>query len=173
MDLFEDVRQQAYDLFEQNNHVPRFEQYLHKYECSLPCTDCAQYYYRIYEEGQSKPSVGEDKHPRCDCFYALVRQLLAGTISAKGEQSPDLYLKKYGVLPDYYITKEEAINVYHWDKRTNKLSDVAAGKMIGGVVYFNKKHLLPKKKGEYGTNATWITKTEIETANGCFIPMTD
>lgn len=147
MDLFEDVRELINDLFNQSNRIPHFEQYLHKYECRMPCNDCGQYYYRLYEEGQHKPPVGEAKHPHCDCYYALVRQLLAGTISIKGEQSPDLYLKKYGVLPDYYITKEEAINVYHWDKRINKLSDVAAGKMIGGIVYKNKKQLLPEKEG--------------------------
>lgn len=147
MDLFKDIRQQAYDLFENDNNNSRFEQYLHKYECRLPCNDCGQYYYRLFEQGSTKPSVGEDNHPRCDCYYAIVQQLLAGTISIKGALSPDLYLKKYGVLPDYYITKEEATKIYNWKPGKNTISGVAPGKMIGGIVYNNDNHLLPEKEG--------------------------
>lgn len=147
MDLFNNVRDQVYGLFEDDNRNPRFEQYLHTGRCLTPCRDCGQYYYRIYEEGASKPPVGEEKHPNCDCYYDWVQQLLAGTISRMGSLSPDVYLKQHGVLPDYYITKEVAINEYHWNSSRNKLSNVAPGKMIGGVVYENKAHLLPEKEG--------------------------
>ena len=113
----------------------------------MPGLDCGQYYYRLFEVGQYCPPVGEEKHTRCDCYYAPVQQLLAGTISQKGALSPDIYLKQYGVLPDYYITKEVAINEYGWNNRRNKLSNVAPGKMIGGIVYNNDKHKLPEKFG--------------------------
>ncbi len=83
MDLFKEIRNKAYELFEYGNRIPRFEQYMHLGACKMPCKACGQYYYRLYEVGKSKPPVGEENHPKCDCFYYLVQQLLAGTISLK------------------------------------------------------------------------------------------
>lgn len=147
MDLFRDVRERVRSLFEHDDTNSHFEQYLHKGECRTPCIDCGQYYYRLFEKRQVKPPVGEEKHPRCDCYYDEVKQLFAGTISVKGELSPDVFLKKYGYLPNYYITKETAINEYHWIRGENTLAEVAPGKMIGGIVYNNDKHILPEKEG--------------------------
>lgn len=70
-----------------------------------------------------------------------------GTISNKGIQSPDVYLKAYGKLPDYYITKEEAKEKYGWVQGKNTISGKAPGKMIGGNTYYNIPPNLPQKEG--------------------------
>ena len=147
MDLFKDVREQVYELFNRDVHYARFDQYLHLGICHMPCLDCGQYYYRLFEVGQPRPPVGEENHPRCDCYYAPVQQLLAGTISRMGSLSPDIYLKQYGVLPDYYITKETAINEYGWRQGKNTMAGKAPGKMIGGNIYENSDRILPERSG--------------------------
>ena len=88
MDIFKDVREQAYELLEQYNRNQRFKQYLHKGTCSMPCNDCGGNYYRLFEYGKSKPLVGDKNHPHCDCYYDWVKRLLSGTISVKGELAP-------------------------------------------------------------------------------------
>lgn len=55
------------------------------------------------------------------------------------------YIAKYGVLPDNFITKNEA-KVLGWDSRKNYVSDVAPGKSIGGDRFGNYESLLPDKK---------------------------
>lgn len=37
--------------------------------------------------------------------------------------------------------------LYNWKPGKNTLAGVAPGKMIGGIVYNNDKHLLPEKEG--------------------------
>lgn len=120
---------------------------MHRGLCKIPCKNCGSYYFRIFDKSGAKSPVGEEKHPHCDCYYSDVEKLLAGFISVKGKLSPDVYLKNYGRLPDYYITKEEAINDYGWNSRRNTMAGVAPGKMIGGIPYENKKHILPEKEG--------------------------
>lgn len=61
--------------------------------------------------------------------------------------APDVYLKAYGKLPDYYITKEEAKEKYGWNPRRNTLAGKTPGKMIGGDVYNNNDLKLPQKEG--------------------------
>ena len=70
-----------------------------------------------------------------------------GTISKMGLNAPDVWLKAYGVLPDYYINKTVAQEEYGWNSRRNTIGGKAPGKMIGGDVYLNDKNLLPVKPG--------------------------
>ena len=88
-------------------------------------------------------------HFECDCKYKDIEIKLAGSISNKGFRAPDVYLKAYGKLPDYYITKEEAYKL-GWEPCKN-LAHFAPGKMIGGEPYFNKKGYLPEKEGRLFT----------------------
>ena len=55
------------------------------------------------------------------------------------------YLKKNGVLPDYYITKAEA-RKKGWVASEGNLCDVLPGKAIGGDVFTNREKKLPNKK---------------------------
>lgn len=55
------------------------------------------------------------------------------------------YLKKNGVLPDYYITKGEA-RKKGWVASEGNLCDVLPGRAIGGDVFSNREKKLPNKK---------------------------
>ncbi|MHC1786338.1 MAG: ribonuclease domain-containing protein [Christensenellales bacterium] len=54
------------------------------------------------------------------------------------------YIKAYGKLPDYYLTKAEARRL-GWDG--GSLEPYAPGKLIGGDRFLNLEGLLPEKKG--------------------------
>ena len=60
------------------------------------------------------------------------------------------YLKEYGRLPDYYLTKEEARKL-GWEG--GSLEEYAPGKVIGGDRFGNFEGLLPKKSGRSWTEA--------------------
>lgn len=122
-----------------------FVQYIHQGKCFFPCFDCILNNLRIFDNDHTKPPIGEDKHPHCDCYYQDVQTMTIGSISQKGNESPDVHLKLYGHLPDYYITKDEAINKYGWDNSKNTLSGKAPGFMIGGDVFYNAPPRLPLK----------------------------
>ncbi len=139
-DLFRNILNRL--LSEQKINV-RFLQYHHRGSCKTPCMDCPSRDKKIYQTGQH---IFLPAHPHCDCYYSEVETLPAGSISEK-QPSPDVWLKMYGKLPDYYITKEEAITKYGWNSNKNTLAGKAPGKMIGGDIYYNDKHILPEKSG--------------------------
>ena len=58
----------------------------------------------------------------------------------------DLYVVLHGVLPNQYLTQEEAKKA-GWDKLLGNLSEVLPGRMIGGDVFENRKHKLPESPG--------------------------
>lgn len=139
MGVFENIRDLILKFFNQNGN-PRFLQYYHVGDS---CEDCKSKHLRIYERG-TEPKL--PAHPRCDCYYKNVPVIAAGTVSELGDLAPDVYLKKYGRLPDYYITKEVAEQLYGWDNSKNLVSSKAPGKMIGGNLYKNKPPILPQKE---------------------------
>jgi len=128
-----------------------YKQYLHRAICRLgPCGDpkddsnelcCAPFIWCIHASNQLHVLP---KHPNCDCFYKDVKIKPLGSISTRSP-SPDLWLKMFGKLPDYYITKQEAEKL-GWTKGKD-LSKIAPNKMIGGDIYKNRKHILPEKDG--------------------------
>lgn len=122
----------------------KFLQYRHRGSCQTPCVDCPEKDKRVYENGLH---VAVPAHPHCDCYYEDVKTKKVGTVSELGINGPDGYLKMFGELPDYYITKDEAINKYGWDNSKNTIAGKAPGKMIGGDIYYNDKHILPEKEG--------------------------
>ncbi len=56
------------------------------------------------------------------------------------------YLKKYGKLPENYITKQEARKL-GWTGSRSTLWDVAWGMSIGGDTFGNYEEILPIKRG--------------------------
>ncbi len=125
-----------------NTPTTNFVQYVHIGSCDTPCADCPARHLKIYQVGSE---VKLPAHPYCDCKYNEVDEQNAGTISNKGVVAPDVYLKAYGKLPDYYITKEEARSL-GWSEGKN-LAHFAPGKMIGGDIFKNKDGILPEKEG--------------------------
>ncbi len=64
----------------------------------------------------------------------------------KGLDGADWWLKNYGKLPEYYLSKEEARKL-GWKPQKGNLSWVAPGKMITGGVYHNDDGKLPDNLG--------------------------
>ena len=58
-----------------------------------------------------------------------MRTIAAGTVSEMGEDGVDVYLMKYGRLPDYYVSKSEARKA-GWKKSGATLDAVLPGMMI-------------------------------------------
>ncbi len=140
----DDLFRKILDIFlnKSSGLTAKFLQYQHRGSCINPCKDCPARNKRIYENGNE---VKLPAHPHCDCYYTNVETKAVGTISTR-QPAPDVWLKAFGELPDYYITKEEAEQLYGWT-RGKDLSKLAPGKMIGGDIYYNNKHILPEKEG--------------------------
>ncbi len=128
-----------------------YMQYLHAGFCATgPCGNskdynndmcCAPFVWCVHASNKLHTLP---KHFRCDCYYKEVKNKPLGSISNRSP-SPDVWLRQYGHLPDYYISKEEAESL-GWRPGKN-LAHFAPGKMIGGEIYKNKKHVLPEENG--------------------------
>lgn len=149
MSILEDIQSKLRRIFsgENQDSGSQFLQWRHKNMRKTHCFNCLFYHLRIFANDESKPQIGNNNHPFCECFYDDVEQKSVGSISNKGLQSPDVYLKAYGKLPDYYITKEEAKEKYGWIQGKNTIAGKAPGKMIGGDLYLNVPLILPEKEG--------------------------
>lgn len=142
MSVFDNIRNVVTGLFP-HGKKRKFLQYRHTGKCKVPCNSCGDYYFRIFEKGTE---IKVPRHENCDCYYKDVQEMLAGTVSKKGKEGPDYYLKYFGRLPSYYITKKEA-EALGWNSRRNTLSGKIPGKMIGGDDYDNKDKIFPIKEG--------------------------
>ena len=148
MSIFDNIKNLTDKIFNIETCLKNnFVQYHHFGRCAVPCEDCKSKNNRVFENNNTKPLVGEENHPHCDCYYTDIETKTAGSVSKLGINGPDYYLKYKGKLPDYYITKDEAINVYGWNNSKNTIAGKAPGKMIGGDVYINKEKFLPIKNG--------------------------
>lgn len=137
------IREQLDDLV-QDKSPSNYVQYQHANTCQTPCLKCEEFYKRVFQYSQRQKVA---QHLGCDCYYSIVSIKPLGSVSKKGLFGPDVWLKLFGKLPDYYITKEEAITKYGWNNSKNTLAGKAPGKMIGGDIYSNKERLLPEKTG--------------------------
>ena len=75
-----------------------------------------------------------------------VQTILRGTATNKGQNGADFYLFNFNILPDYYISIEEAYAL-GW-KSGKDLSKFAPSKMLAKGVYMNYNGHLP-------TGCTW------------------
>ena len=75
-----------------------------------------------------------------------MRTVEVGTVTDKGFDGADAWLMYSNILPNYYVTKEEAAQ-YGWIPKKHNLSEVLPGYMIGGNIYQNKEEKLPQKTG--------------------------
>ena len=151
MSILDDIREKVLGIFNKELKS-EFVQYHHEKEndeikCGNPCLRCTSNNLRIFKNDDKKPLVGKENHPNCHCTYEEVEQKPVGSISKMGDLAPDVYLKRYGKLPDSYITKEEAKEKYGWNPRRNTMEGKAPGKMIGGNIFNNEQKILPIKEG--------------------------
>lgn len=103
------------------------------------CLDCIKREYKIYDIS-NEPLL--PLHERCGCYLDWLRSLQVGQASILGNNGPDYYLKHLGILPNYYITKEDAKKL-GWSPWKGNLDKVAPGKMIGGNIFDNRQNKLP------------------------------
>lgn len=82
-------------------------------------------------------------------FCGIIKRMIAllvGTATKNGEKGADWYLKIYGKLPNYYITKEIAERLGYKSYLGN-FSDVAPNKMLFKGIYRNRNEHLPTALG--------------------------
>ena len=85
-------------------------------------------------------------HINCRCDILTMKSIRAGTATISGKNGADLLLKYDSKLPNYYITKEDAIKKgYH--PILGNLSRIAPGKSITNGEYYNRNGHLPKADG--------------------------
>ena len=146
MSIFDDIRESIENFFKEftrnYNQSTRWKEY--KLGMTRThCLYCMSRENKIYEYNDG-PELPE--HDGCACYLQALRTLYAGTATKLGENGADYYLKYFGHLPNYYITKEQA-KLLGWVSWKGNLDKVAPGKMIGGNVFKNKEQKLPGKVG--------------------------
>lgn len=93
---------------------------------------------RIYEE----PPV----HENCRCEIKRMKAIYDGYATRNGQEGADYWLIKYGFLPEYYLSKDDAKEL-GWKALLGNLAEIAPGMMIGGDVYQNRNCHLPQVEG--------------------------
>lgn len=127
------------------------------------CKPCEERTGQIYPIDQFIPV--KKLHPFCRCEVKPVTIIAAGTLTKDGKNGADYYLKYYGVLPDYYITREE-LRELGWS-RGNTPDKIAPGKMVFGGIYHNYNGHLPSAPNRIWYEADFNYTSGIR--NGCRI----
>ena len=109
------------------------------------CRNCVYFCGKIYRIDESvipEPQI----HQHCRCYIEIMEAVYAGTVTRKGAEGADWWLKYKGKLPDYYISLDEA-RKQGWDSQTGNLHIKCPGKMIFRGVFQNRKGTLPSAPG--------------------------
>lgn len=149
MGIFDDIKELIQSYFYKTTNKYNQSKVWKEYNLGQTLTHCGICYERknkIFEAYYNEPKLPE--HINCKCYLDWLRSVEVGKATKLGVNGADFYLKYYGKLPDYYITKEEAKNL-GWISKTGNLDKVAPGKMIGGNVYKNQPAYLPEKEGRF------------------------
>lgn len=104
------------------------------------CDECFRQHKKIFSRFEH-PELFEHKHSFCRCQRISVQGIAAGTATKDGTDEADWWLKYYGRLPDYYITREELENL-GWSLG-DRPSQFAPGKMATMGIYDNEDERLP------------------------------
>ena len=109
-------------------------------------------------QGSPDPSLPENTTlPTISTTEQTLSALLDITGSYTTKEDVALYIHQYGILPDNFITKDEA-RTLGWDG--GSVEPYAPGKCIGGDRFGNYEGLLPNAPGR-----TW-TECDIDTLGG-------
>lgn len=85
-------------------------------------------------------------HNNCRCKIILLPAIQLGTATMDGKYGADMWIVLYSVLPDQYITKDQAISA-GWVNFLGNLQDVMPGAVMGGNIFYNNKGKLPSAPG--------------------------
>ena len=124
---------------------------------STPCDDCDNARGKIISVAE-KDNYRVELHPNCRCYLAPMKVIEAGYATRDGTNGADYWLYYKGKIPDYYITKKQA-EALGWISQKGNLAQVAPGKMIGGVPYYNENGHLPSAPGRewYEADISYIS----------------
>lgn len=109
------------------------------------CKYCRDRHGCIFAKGY-EPKREIPVHPYCMCRIVAMDAIRAGTATIDKEEGADYYLKKLGVLPDNYLTKDAAIAL-GWKNKKGNLKETCGEVTLGGMIYENKESKLPDKNG--------------------------
>ena len=84
-------------------------------------------------------------HPHCKCELSTNMAIIAGNATNDGKNGADYWLKHYGKLPDYYVSREEYIKA-GWKSGKPPIKWFP-DKMMYGDIYYNEKGKLPNVLG--------------------------
>ncbi len=147
MSIFDDIKESVENFFKEKTTKYNKSSKWKEYKLGATLTHCATCYDRnnkIYEAYYNEPKLPE--HDNCKCYLEWLKSLGVGKATELGINGADFYLKYYGRLPEYYITKQEAKSL-GWKSYKGNFDKVAPGKMMGGNIYKNKLGILPNKEG--------------------------
>ena len=105
------------------------------------CLNCRKNNGKIYDINE-KVEPQPPLHSHCRCIIERLKSIYAGTATKDGVKGADWYLRNYGKLPNYYITKERAEELGYKSYLGN-LSKVAPKRMLFRGVYNNRDGHLP------------------------------
>lgn len=99
----------------------------------------------LAENGRIFRSDKQPHHQNCRCTKVPLQATPAGFATNDGQNGTDYWLKNYGSLPEYYVSKEE-IEELGWEYGKSP-STYAPGKMIVRGIYDNFDRKLPHETG--------------------------
>lgn len=143
MDILEEIKESLQNIWKTISVVDKSQNWF-TYHLGLNknhCETCSKLNNKIVDKSSTPPI-----HIGCKCVLSPLKKVSIGKATEKGIEGADYWLKHFGTLPNYYITKEEAIEL-GWISRRGNLDEVAPGKMIGGSIYKNLDERLPEKIG--------------------------
>ena len=108
------------------------------------CFDCADNHGRIFNVNDRTVML-PPLHPHCRCTLKDIEAIEAGNATSNGIDGADYWLKYYGHLPNYYISRPQ-LEELGW-KYGDRPSKFAPGKMYGGDIYRNDDRKLPHRIG--------------------------
>ena len=108
------------------------------------CGECRSHHGKIYSANEI-PDMKPPLHVMCRCEILPMEAIMPGKATKDGENGADYWLTHYGKLPDYYISKEELIEL-GW-KGSKTIASKAPGKMYFGGIYNNDDGHLPSAPG--------------------------
>ena len=107
------------------------------------CAECFKKHGTIYDTTFERDDI-MPIHPNGLCELPSMRTKMAGTVTKLGPLGADAqlcYLKK---LPDFYVTKKDALKS-GWKRALGNLNDVLPGKSLGGDIFYNDLGKLPSE----------------------------
>lgn len=110
------------------------------------CVYCVKQHGKIVAISILNMQSNVNAHPNCNCVYVSMRTKPYGTATTLGYNGADAYLMTLQRLPNYYISKVDAVNA-GWVAWQGNLDEILPGKMIGGDVYQNREGKLPATNG--------------------------